>query len=115
MRQIQMITLALARALFRKDTVEFVRNEESRFTKADHAALNIEDLLAQGQLGAAEDQLFALLEADGAHDTRILELALAFYARLNAFDDDYLLAHHFPREEIQQGLDDCMARFDVSV
>lgn len=34
----------------------------------------------------------------------MLELALAFYSRLNQFDDAYLEAHNYSRQEIEEGL-----------
>jgi hypothetical protein len=55
-----------------------------------------------GQLGKAEDTLYALLEADPANPA-IPEFGLAFYERLNHLPDATLRAGNLPRPEVEAG------------
>ena len=58
-------------------------------------------MIDDGQINEAENRLYE--ELDLAR-LPMLELALAFYSRLNQFDDAYLEAHNYSRQEIEEGL-----------
>lgn len=58
-------------------------------------------MLDEGKVNEAENRLYE--ELDPAR-LPMLELALAFYSRLNQFDDAYLEAHNYSRQEIEEGL-----------
>ena len=45
----------------------------------------------------------------------MLELALAFYSRLNQFDDAYLEAHNYSRQEIEEGLHAATKLFGIQL
>ena len=81
MRQIETLTLAIAKIMFHKDTAEY-ENHGGRetLTAADslHASLNA--LLREGRIADGEDLLFSALDED---DPALLQVAVAFYFLLN--------------------------------
>jgi tetratricopeptide (TPR) repeat protein len=62
-----------------------------------------------GRYADAEDDLYELLDADPESDALIDE-AVAFYQRLLALKDHELLLGGLPREEVQAGMEDVLAR-----
>ena len=64
----------------------------------------------RGEIGAAEDLLFAATET---RDRRFLQAAILFYSRINDLDDAFLETCGFPREEIAQGLRAITLRYGV--
>jgi hypothetical protein len=73
-----------------------------------HAALMIYHE-QEGHFAKAEDGLFAMLEA--APDNReALAIGLAFYHRLQALSDETLLMGNLPRDEVEAGLAELLAR-----
>lgn len=64
-------------------------------------------LEARGRYDAAEDELFALVDA-GFPDA--VALGLGFYDRMRALPDDVLEAGGLPRDEVEQGAIDLLSR-----
>ena len=111
MRQIETLTLAIAKIMFHKDTAEY-ENHGGRetLTAADslHASLNT--LLREGRIADGEDLLFSSLDED---DPALLEVAVDFYFRLNLLSDQELEEGNFSRQEIEEGLHDVMDQYGV--
>ena len=109
MRQIETMTLAIAKLMFRKDTAEYANHEET-LTAADslHASLNA--LLREGRIAEGEDLLFSSLDED---EPAFLEVAVDFYFRLNLLSDQELEEGNFSRQEIDEGLRDVMEQYGV--
>lgn len=63
--------------------------------------LNFRQMIDDGNINEAEN---LLQEGLDIHDKADLELALLFYHYLNQKDDEFLKAHNFSREEIQDGV-----------
>ena len=63
--------------------------------------LSFRQMIDDGDLNEAEN---LLQEGLDIHDKADLELALLFYHYLNQKDDEFLKAHNFSREEIQDGV-----------
>jgi hypothetical protein len=105
MRLIHNISHALAYLSFGKkgETLPEVMGQEVR---ADNDYLL--RMIDSGQINAAENRLFELIES-GAWDPRQkTALILSFYDCLNGKKDDYLEASGFCRDEIRQGLYDAL-------
>jgi len=62
-----------------------------------------------GEFAKAEDELFAMLEAE-PNNERLVEFGCAFYRRLLAQSDTALNEANLPREEIEEGLKELQAR-----
>jgi hypothetical protein len=65
-----------------------------------------------GEFGKAEDSLFAMLEIEPGN-TRLLELGISFYRRLEGQSDAHLADGNLPRAEVAAGLADLTARKDA--
>lgn len=63
--------------------------------------LSFRQMIDDGNINEAEN---LLQEGLDIHDKADLELALLFYHYLNQKDDEFLKAHNFSREEIQDGV-----------
>ena len=99
LRQIEMLTQALARIFFRKEKVVYeFPEQETGYSDDDIWYARILRLLASSEINAASVRLRA---------------ALDFYSRLNLLSDEALAHANFSREEIAQGLDDIAARCGV--
>lgn len=111
MRQIETMTLAIAKLMFHKDSAEYeMRGGQEALTAADslHASLNA--LLREGRVAEGEDLLFSSLNTE---DPAFLEAAVDFYFRLNLLSDQELEAGNFSRQEIEEGLRDVMDQYSV--
>lgn len=109
MRLVKEIIRVLLKLLFNLDvespTSDLLENqEEKRLLDA------LLDMVDAGNIDEAENQVYELT-ADG--DTKHLETALLFYSYLNEKDDDFLMEHHFSREEIRLGLYDTVSRYGL--
>lgn len=112
MRQIETMTLAIAKMLFHKDSAQYDPPREGLTTQADflHAALLA--LVKEGRYGEAEDLLFDAMDVE---DPGILDVANDFYARLNTLTDRELTGGGFSRQEIEEGLQDVMREYGVDL
>ena len=48
-------------------------------------------------------------------DMDYLEMALAFYAYLNCFEDEVLHRYHYTRDEIKEGMEDFWTDMDAVI
>ena len=110
MRQIEMMTAAIAQLLFGKDGNG---REQSEVLEQEQSALlsqKLTDLIHEGRLGKAEDLVFDAL--DGM-DQGALALAVEFYRQANEMSDGELEAQGFTREELWEGLGEAVARYGL--
>ena len=84
LRQIEMIGVILARLLFGKDKPDYEIVEKEKLSDSDQLYIELIRMLDEGKINEAENRLYE--ELDPAR-LPMLELALAFYSRLNQFDD----------------------------
>ena len=103
LRQIKLMTAAIAKILFGKDTAVYEIIDYRNKTQTDELHLSLLRLIGEGKINEAEDLLFQALSPN---DPDALLLALDFYQRLNAFSDDELKRMDFSRREIHEGLRD---------
>ncbi|MFR8530188.1 MAG: DUF6483 family protein [Anaeromassilibacillus sp.] len=112
LRQIEMIGVILARLLFGKDKPDYEIVEKEKLSDSDQLYIELIRMLDEGKVNEAENRLYE--ELDPAR-LPMLELALAFYSRLNQFDDAYLEAHNYSRQEIEEGLHAATKLFGIQL
>ncbi len=107
MRLIREMVRTILKLAFGIDTpspaTEIIADEETR--NALDALLDMAD---KGHINEAENMLWDRLSPE---DKESLKLALLFYDRLNEKSDEFLEAHDFSREEVEQGLRSVAARY----
>lgn len=117
MRQIEMMTRFVANVVFKKtDTevhYEIIGNidDSTTLTPTDMLFLKLQELIREGRLCEAEDELFDNLE----YSDKYIELATDFYKRLNAMSDERLSDGGFSREEVYDGYLEIMSLLGVPI
>lgn len=113
MRQIETLTLTIAKIVFQKDTTEYAmsqQEEASVLSEADDLYVAMLTLTEEGRFDAAENMLFDCLDTE---DSAFLDVANDFYYRLNLLTDQELTTGNFSRQEIQDGLEDVIRQFGI--
>ncbi|MBR2822476.1 MAG: hypothetical protein IKE24_02165 [Clostridia bacterium] len=105
MRLIRGIAQVLAYLYFGKkgDALSEVMSQEAREDN-DHLLR----LIDSGQINAAENRLFELIESVVWDADQKAALIITFYDYLNGKKDDFLESSGFCRDEILQGLDEAL-------
>lgn len=109
MRQVDDMVRFLAGTILKKNTTNYEVTQEVH-SDADRLYLRINELLEDDKINEAENLLFEKIDGQ---NRRYLEIAVDFYARLNALDDDTLEKNNFSREEIGEGLKEAAKVFDI--
>ena len=112
MRQIKLMTAAIAKIAFGKDLALYEIQGEAGQTETDKLHLYLLRLVDNGKINEAEDLLFQSLNPAN-YDT--LLLALDFYQRLNALPNDELERMNFSRQEILDGLQEVKTLYGLDV
>lgn len=68
------------------------------------------DMMNNGDINEAENRLSEWTASGQQED---LLMGLVFYSRLNEKTDDFLEAHQYSREEIQEGLETLIAQYGL--
>ena len=114
MRLIHGIARVLARMLFGRDA----ENGEIAAVMA-RAARESDDCLRRmidaGDINAAEDRLFEMIESSAWNEKDLAALVLSFYDHANSKPDEFLAAAGFSREEIVSGLEDAMKTLGMEI
>ena len=112
MRLIHGIAQMLAYLWFGKKETEFptVMGQECR-EDGDY----LKRLIDAGQINAAEDKLFELLETAVWDEKQKAALVISFYDYLNLKNDEFLAAADFSRDEIVSGLEDALGRLGMEI
>ena len=117
MRQIEMMTRFVANVVFKKNDTEvhyeIIGNidDSTTLTPTDMLFLKLQELIREGRLCEAEDELFDNLE----YSDKYIELATDFYKRLNAMSDERLSDGGFSREEVYDGYLEIMSLLGVPI
>ena len=112
MRQIEIMTMAIAQLLFGKDSKENGLKEELKQEQSTELKQRLDTLLKEGRLGEAEDLLFFELDET---DKSILAVAIDFYQQANTMSDDELNRQGFTRSELWEGLGAVVERYGVLI
>lgn len=112
MRQIEVMTIAIAQMLFGKGGREYDLKEEWGQTRSAELHRHLTELLKNGRLNEAENLLFFELDET---DRTMLAAAIDFYRQANAMSDEELEAQGFTRLELWEGLGDVMERYGLFI
>ena len=112
MRQIEIMTMAIAQLLFGKDSKENGLKEELKQEQSTELKQRLDTLLKEGRLGEAEELLFFELDET---DKSILAVAIDFYQQANTMSDDELNRQGFTRSELWEGLGAVVERYGVLI
>ena len=112
MRQIEMMTIAIAQLLLGKGGKEYGWKEELGQERSVELKKRLTRMLQEGRLGDAEDLLF--FELDEA-DKGILAAAVDFYRQANEMSDEELEKQGFTRLELWEGLGEVVERYGLYI
>lgn len=110
LRQIREMVRAVMKMLFQVNASELTP-EVIEDTDARQILTNLNDLVDNGRIDDAENQLYEMT-CEG--DRQNLEIGLLFYYHLNSKDDEFLETNNFSREEIMTGIQDLADRYNLS-
>ena len=115
MRLIHGIARMLARMLFgdelREDGELLTVMDTAGREKLDYLRLMVDS----GQINAAEEKLFDLIENTSWEDRQKAALVISFYDAVNSRDDAFLSQADFSRDEIISGLEDAMKAVNMEI
>ena len=110
LRQIREMVRAVMKMLFQVNASELTP-EVIEDTDARQILTNLNDLVDNGRIDDAENQLYEMT-CEG--DRQNLEIGLLFYYHLNSKDDEFLEANNFGREEIMTGIQNLADRYNLN-
>ncbi len=108
MRLIHGVAQVLARLLLGKEMESKGELIFFRDVKTGKRYDELRKMIDAGEVNAAEDLLFDLLETECRDDREMAALVIAFYDYLNDKDDAFLAEADFSREEILRGMEDAL-------
>ena len=111
MRQIEFIATAIGEIIFSKPSSRYEMQSEVRQLESDLLYVLLCNMLDKKNINGAEDLLFDMLDADNREHFLI---AVDFYNRLKHMTDAELINADFSREEVERGLDEIKAIYDLS-
>ncbi len=108
MRLIKDIVRMLAKILFHIDQdspiVDQLEDEEVKTYE------KLVAMVDQGRINEAEDLVYEQMEG---YDRRPLKIALLFFDYLNDKPDEFLEAHNFSRQEVEDDLKDIISKYGL--
>ena len=111
MRMIKEFANVLGRLLFNKKKPMYGLDVTNRHHVGDDLYTRLCRMADEGKINEAENLLY---EEMVPGDMDYLEMALAFYAYLNCFEDEVLHRYHYTRDEIKEGMEDFLDRYGCS-
>ena len=72
-------------------------------------------MIDSGQINAAEDKLFDLIDTAAWEERQKAAMVLSFYDYVNTKDDEFLSSADFSRDEIVAGLEDAMKALGMEI
>lgn len=101
MRQIQDMVRMLAKIVLGRDTIEYEKKEDIKFSEMSQIYTDLIHMVDNGKINEAENLLFDEIKKD---ENKCFETALYFYDYLNMFSDSFLEEHNYSREEVKEGV-----------
>ncbi len=111
-KQIQGAVQIVARLVFKKSIIELVKENKFEYLETERIYARLISMINNNEFTAAEDLLFDSLDPN---NNDYLKIALDFYSRLNEIDSDTLEDNDFSRDEIENGLNDVLKIYDVTL
>ena len=115
MRLIHGVARALARMLFGRDADDDGIPAQAMGEATRESCDYLRRMVDSGQVNAAEDKLFDLLENAAWDDRQKAAMIISFYDYVNSRDDAFLAEADFSREEIISGLEDAMKAVHMEI
>lgn len=112
MRNIEMMIEILARFIFHDQKVTYELPKQETFSGQQQLCNALEKLLEQKQIGKAEDMLYNNRKEN---DENYIRIVIWFYQKINNYSDEELEQCNFPRQEIQQGLEDIVKQLQLPI
>ena len=102
MRQIEMLTEAIASLIFNRETaIRYEVRDEIRQAETDVLHLQLRTLLNENKINEAENLLFDMIDP---LKTNHLIIAVDFYEKVNKLSDAELKEYDYSKEEVLDGL-----------
>lgn len=108
MRLIKDMVRMLLKLLFNIDTESPVTEQLS--DEAVQVYESLLDLIDQGNINEAENQIYELIEDRSMEH---LQMALLFFDYLSSKSDEFLQEHNFSRNEIKEDLKDIVSKYGL--
>ena len=105
-RQIEALVQIASKILFGENSVNYIKTGEDTDELYDH----INALIEKHEFGECEDLIYD--NFDVSNDSYLI-LAIDYYHRLNAYDDDTLEEADFERDEVRDGLMEFMRKCGI--
>lgn len=110
MRMIKAAAAALARIIFQKSNPEYEFPVEGEYTAVDDLYERLLGMADAGHINEAENLLYQKLDRA---NLSYLEIGIGFYNHLNGYEDDFLSAHDYTREEIGDGIRRLLGKYGM--
>lgn len=101
MRMVKELARALAKILFNKETTTLIEDSQNK-VQNNSRDMDIFLLAKNGEINKAENMLYDIIENDYENG---LEMGIAFYSFINEFDNDFLEANQYSRDEVKLGFE----------
>lgn len=111
-KQVDVDAKMLAKIIFNKETPNYLPLEHQSDTQVNALYTQLDTMLQQNLLNEAEDLLYEQVDT---RNYRYLEMAIDFYVKLNKKTDKELDEADFERSEIEEGLQDMIHRFNITL
>lgn len=102
---------AIIKTILGKTQLDYELPKENEYTREDMIFKNVLDMADDGKINEAENLLLTEFEFE---DSIQLEIALTFYSHINEFDDDFLDANNYSRQEISEGIEGIASKYGYS-
>lgn len=108
MRMIKDMVRAIIKTILGKTELDYELPKENKYTKDDMVFIKMLELADDGQINEAENLLLTEFEFE---QPKQLEIALTFYSHINEYNDDFLEANNYSRQEISEGIEGIAAKY----
>lgn len=106
----RMIKAALARIIFQKSNPEYEFPAQGEYTAVDDLHGRLLRMANAGHIRKAENLLYQKLDRA---NLSYLEMGIGFYNHLNRYEDDFLTAHDYTRDEIGDGITRLLGKYGM--
>ena len=110
MRMIKEAVEVLMRVALNKKGPMYEPDAENKYGESDGLYDRLLRMADEGQINEAENLLYDAIEEKSADH---LEIGLAFYYHINEFQDEFLQANRYSRDEIRDGLRNLLREYEI--
>ncbi len=111
-KQIKGVAQVIAKILFKRDSFDYVLPENGNYSETDNLFIQLNKMLDENKINAAEDKLFSVINPQSmAH----MQIALNFYQKLASKTKAELEENNFSLEEVEQGFFDVLKLYNIKI